>query len=386
MKVALAVDTPNYFGGGNKFAADLIHMLKTQGYEVALCAWVKPLEGSCYPEFLEVEKVYLPSPFSKIVKGKLWKIVFATSSSLKRCMKDFKPDIVINANVEPGVFRGIRNVKKVQYCHFPTELKLLKQDLVHLVYRIPYWYWHYKELSKIDAVVCNSKYTEHIAYLLWKYHVPKERFHVIHPAVDVNIFKGELERENKVCYVGRIDVNKGIDYVIDSFLKLPREMGVSLAIVGGVTETAWSRDYYEKKLKPRVEKLMAENYPVRLACNVPYSEIVQTLLTSKAMLSFNPEEHFGIVPVEAQAAGCPPIVAEGGGQEETVRQGETGYLAKTPEEMTQYLSQLLRDGELWQRMSHAARESAQRFSIENKSKEWKTLLEGLVGAAKDARQ
>jgi len=64
-----------------------------------------------------------------------------------------------------------------------------------------------------------------------------------------------------------------------------------------------------------------------------------------------------------------------------VRQGETGYLAKTPEEMTQYLSQLLRDGELWESMSRAARESAQRFSIENISKEWGALLEGFVRAA-----
>ncbi len=381
MKVALAIDTPNYFGGGNKFTADLIHMLKTIGYEVALCAWAKPVEGSCYREFLDVENVYLPSAFSKLVKGKLLRIVFSTSSSLKRCIRDFGPNIIINANVEPGVFRGVENIPKVQYCHFPTELKLPKQDLVHLVYRIPYWYWHYRELGKMDAVVCNSRYTEHIAYLLWKYHVPKERFHVIYPAVDVKVFKGELERENKICYVGRIDVNKGIDHVIDSFLKLPQELGVSLSIVGGVTQTTWSRDYFEMRLKPRVQKLMDEGYPVRLICDVPYSEIVQTLMTSKAMLSFNPEEHFGIVPVEAQAAGCPPIVAEGGGQEETVKQGVTGFLARTPEDLTQYLSKLLVDGELWQKMSRAARESAQSFSIEKVSKEWEALLEGLVRTA-----
>jgi glycosyltransferase involved in cell wall biosynthesis len=38
------------------------------------------------------------------------------------------------------------------------------------------------------------------------------------------------------------------------------------------------------------------------------------------------EEDFGLVPVEAQACGCPAVALARGGALETVRDGETGVL------------------------------------------------------------
>jgi len=377
MKLAIVVANPNVFAGANKFASDLIGMLKIYEHQVSLCAWTKPVEGQCYDEFLDIEDVYLPSRLSRFVKGTLLRILISSSSALKRCIRNFKPDVVINADVEPAIFRVVKgDVRKIQYCHFPTELKIQKHDLIHLIYRVPYWYVHYKELGNLDAVVCNSRYTRQITYLLWKHYISRNRLHVIHPAVDTKVFAKEMKRENKICYVGRIDEEKGIEYVIDAFLKVYKETGVFLEIVGG--GLIWKRSYFKERLKPRVLDLQRGGVSINLYVDVPYSKIVETLLTSKAMVSFNPEEHFGIVPIEAQAAGCPPIVAKGGGQEETVRHGVTGFLAKSPEEITDYLLLLLRDDELWLKMSQSAREWASRFSRENISREWNDLLEKLV--------
>ena len=41
-------------------------------------------------------------------------------------------------------------------------------------------------------------------------------------------------------------------------------------------------------------------------------------------------EHFGIVPLEAMAAGVPVIAMASGGPLETVKNGETGYLIPEP--------------------------------------------------------
>ncbi|MBS7624494.1 glycosyltransferase family 4 protein [Candidatus Bathyarchaeota archaeon] len=376
MRVAVVVDNPNYFGGGNKFASDLIKMLKMYNHDVALCAWEKPVEGKCYESFLDIEEVYLPSFLTKKIKGKLWKIAFASSSAIKKCMKKFKPNIIINANVEPAAFRGIKAAKKVFYCHFPTELKVYKYTLLYLLYRVPYWFWHYKEIEAIDAIVCNSYYTKNIAYLCWKHHVPKDKFHVIYPAVDISAFRREIRREEKICYVGRIDANKGIDYVIDAFLEVYDKINISLEIVGGVSSQENVR-YYEGILKPRVDALRRKGFPIKLEVNVPYSRIAETLLSSKAMVSFNPEEHFGIVPVEAQAAGCPPIVARGGGQLETVKHCETGFLVENPQEISSYLVALFEDNKLWSKISESARKWASKFSLENIAREWDALLSSL---------
>lgn len=62
--------------------------------------------------------------------------------------------------------------------------------------------------------------------------------------------------------------------------------------------------------------------------HVPDDELPALLGRSRALL-FPGEEDFGIVPVEAQAAGLPVIAYGAGGVRDTVRDGETGVLYET---------------------------------------------------------
>jgi glycosyltransferase involved in cell wall biosynthesis len=73
-------------------------------------------------------------------------------------------------------------------------------------------------------------------------------------------------------------------------------------------------------------------------------------------------EHFGIVTVEAMAAGCVPVVINKGGQGEIVEHGVSGYLWNTIEELKKYTRLLAQDDQLRVRMSDAARERARLFS------------------------
>ncbi|MEJ7764772.1 MAG: glycosyltransferase, partial [Acidimicrobiales bacterium] len=54
------------------------------------------------------------------------------------------------------------------------------------------------------------------------------------------------------------------------------------------------------------------------------------LLAGATALLFPGEEDFGIVPVEAQAAGCPVVALGRGGALDTVSDGETGVLFPEP--------------------------------------------------------
>jgi glycosyltransferase involved in cell wall biosynthesis len=330
---------------------------------------------------MKIENVYLPSKLSKLSKGELFRCTFLSSSALKKCLRNYNPDIIINAIDEPAVFRVAGSaVKKIQYCHFPIELQKLfgfqQYDIPHLIYRIPYLYWLYKELKKLDAVICNSKYTLNAVHLLWKYHIPKNSLDVIHPTINTTLFEKKIKKEHKLCYVGRIAPEKGIEHAIDAFLKINKKTGASFEIIGG--GLVWNRSYYEESVKSRVLKLQGEGIPIKLSVNVSYQQIVETLLTSKLMLSFNPEEHFGIVPIEAQAAGCVPIVARGGGQEETVKHGVTGFLANSPEIIVDYAMSVLNNDKILLKMSQAARESASSFSREEIGQNWINLLNKLA--------
>lgn len=73
-------------------------------------------------------------------------------------------------------------------------------------------------------------------------------------------------------------------------------------------------------------------------------------------------EHFGISTVEAMAAGCVPVLVNKGGQKEIVTHGVNGFLWNDLEELRGYSLRLVRNPELFARMSAAARRRAQDFS------------------------
>lgn len=76
-------------------------------------------------------------------------------------------------------------------------------------------------------------------------------------------------------------------------------------------------------------------------------------------------EAYGLVYLEAQAAGLPVIAFDSGGVAETVRTGETALLVPEPDEeaLAAALTMLLRDGALRENMGAAAR----RFIIEERT-------------------
>jgi len=375
MKISLVILSSNVFSGGNKFTADLASALHDFGHEVAICAWDRPEPNRSYEEFFSIPPDRWFIPGFRYNLGELYRIAFNLTSAVKRCVEQFNPDIVINTTT-PSVLRVVPGTKKrITYVYFPTELKVYRHSLRDELYRSIYWWIHYKTIRNLDAVVCDSDYIRDLTYLLWKCSLAeKTKYHTIYPCVDVHRFEGkEVRRERKVCYVGRIDKNKGIDMVVDAFLKTKETTtNAKLEIVGGVKGSPLAEIYYPS-LVSRLAQIGDEQ--ISLRTDVPDVEIAKTLLSSRCMASFNPEEHFGIVPVEAMAAGTPPIVADGGGQRETVIHGETGYLVHSTDEIAESMKTLLFDDETFERMSSAGRSRATTiFSKEVFAKKWNDFL------------
>lgn len=125
-----------------------------------------------------------------------------------------------------------------------------------------------KTLERIGAVVGITdsilRYHESAGFVFKKrYVIPNivgtEKTNCIHPS---------LKKKN-VLYVGAISKNKGVDFLIDSFLRassIPRE--TKLVLVGGLVDVRVPKNnrvvYLGKKDKNEVHKLMAENYVVVL--------------------------------------------------------------------------------------------------------------------------
>jgi glycosyltransferase involved in cell wall biosynthesis len=157
--------------------------------------------------------------------------------------------------------------------------------------------------ARVDRFVANSA---HVANRIAKYY--RREATVIHPPVDVERFLA-AERVPGDAYLvaGRLVPYKRVDLAVQACTRLGRR----LMVVG------------EGRDRARLESLAGPT--VSFLGRVPSPTLVEQMSTCKALL-FPGEEDFGIVPVEAQAAGAPVIAYGLGGVCDSVIDGVTGVL------------------------------------------------------------
>ncbi len=184
------------------------------------------------------------------------------------------------------------------------------------------------------------------------------RFEVIPNGTDVARFSGavpaSLAPGPKLLFVGRLEERKGFPVALAAFEILAHErVGLRLVVVGdGGARTA--ADRLAPDLRGRVDLAGAvsdRDLPgFHAACDVYLGPA-------------GGGESFGMVLVEAMAAGLPVVVSDIAGYREVVRDGLEGFLvpAGEPAAFAQAAGRLLDDPELSARVASAGRERAAGF-------------------------
>ncbi|HQT27164.1 MAG TPA: glycosyltransferase, partial [Burkholderiales bacterium] len=130
---------------------------------------------------------------------------------------------------------------------------------------------------------------------------------VIHPPVDTAQLSPSGQREDFYLCLGQLVRYKRVDLAVEAFNRL----GLPLVVIG------------EGECMDDLRKIANEN--VKFLGRQPFDAVKDHLERCQALV-FPGVEDFGIVPVEAMAAGAPVIAFAGGGALETVIDGETGIL------------------------------------------------------------
>jgi len=160
--------------------------------------------------------------------------------------------------------------------------------------------WDRCAADRVDIFVCNSR---HVARRIKKYY--RRDAVVINPPVETARFKPSDSLDDYFLVVGRLIPYKRADIVVEAF----NALGLKLKIAGTGTEL----ESLKEKARPNIEFLG----------RVPDGEL-NDLYSRCLALIFPQEEDFGIVPLEAMAAGRPVIAYAKGGALETVVEGKTG--------------------------------------------------------------
>lgn len=164
--------------------------------------------------------------------------------------------------------------------------------------------WDQTAVQRPDFWIANS---QNIAKKLKKFY--RKDSEVIYPGVDLDRFKNSVSdkqsTKNYFLVVSRLLPWKRVDLAVlaCSALKLP------LIVVGDGPDIG------------RLKKIAGES--VQFLGNVSDEKLVSLYGGARALI-MTQEEDFGITALEAQAAGIPVIAYQGGGAQETVRDGKTG--------------------------------------------------------------
>lgn len=218
------------------------------------------------------------------------------------------------------------------------------------------------KLSRFNWIICNSYFTK--KFIDKTYGVKSI---VIYPPVDVAKLAPQ-EKRNLILTVGRFTSffeSKKQEIMIEVFKKLVNQglSGWEFYLVGGLLES--DRNYF-KKLENQVS-----GYPIKLLPNISFSALKKYYGEAKIYWhgkgygedeKKNPElfEHFGISCVEAMAAGAVPIVFDGGGLREIIKDG-SGLLWQLPEDLQNLTRELIGDEDKLLRLSNGAQKRAKDF-------------------------
>lgn len=246
----------------------------------------------------------------------------AVSAMRKLDLSEF--DIIICSTYLHGhqVTKSRPDQVVIAYCHTPpryywSHYELYKKDpgygklnpLVRLA--MPFIVPRQRTLdleaaNSVDAYIANS--TETQARIKKYYNKPST---VIHPPVDVDRFTPARERGNHYVALGRQLPNKRFDLAIAACTKL----GVPLHVFGS---------------GPLHDKLVAMAGPTIQFHTDRHgdasNEAVEAALNTAKGFVFPSDEDFGIVAVEALAAGAPVIAYNKSGTRDIVQDGESGVM------------------------------------------------------------
>lgn len=258
----------------------------------------------------------------------------------------------------------------VHYCHTPP--RMLYDLYGETLKRLGTLKWFFKQWARemrvrdyvaaqrIDVVIANSK---NVAKRIQKYWGRRADY-IIYPPVNVKFFlkAKPWDEEGYFLTVSRLFPEKRIDVLVEVFKKLPDKK----LIVAG---TGPMLKELQKTSPPNVEFIgwVDDETKARL------------YKSAEAVIYIPKDEDFGLVPIEAQAAGTPVIGVKEGGLLESVIDGTTGVLLNATSRH-ELVSELVRTLRTFKKDNFDQRnllENAMRFDVSIFSLHIKSIVESL---------
>ena len=351
MKILIENELFRHQGGTETISIHTYEILKRKGHDVFFFAtdsqpyYEENYEYSkCFPKWIYSTKEYLKNPIKYF-----WN--YEAAHKLEEYIKEIRPDVVhMNLLISPSIIHSCHkmNIPIVFTLHVPAPIcpastymlknQFLCTDIMckdgnywHCILNrcknnsiensvrkalLSYIYYITKSYSKFNKIICCSNALKEYC-LKTNIGINKENIVVINNFLSNQELDTLPNYNNKgyFLYLGRLDKEKGVNYLLQAIKDLPKE--IELHIVGKGKEEEHLKQYAEDNNLNNIKFLGFKN---REEIKDEYQNCIATILPC------NWFENFPTTNMESFINGKPVIASNIGGIPEQVEHNKTGLL------------------------------------------------------------
>jgi glycosyltransferase involved in cell wall biosynthesis len=215
----------------------------------------------------------------------------------------------------------------------------LPEGMSRIIHQIEWWL----TFESVRTICCSNYMRDEVVRI---FELPQDKVDVVPNGIEYELFKIDPEGERirrqfiepdkrMVFFVGRLVYEKGVQTVIEAMPRVLEEVPDLRFLVAGTGP-------HVRALQAMIDEFgMSEK--IKLLGFVDAHNLVKFYKCADLTVVPSLYEPFGMVTLEAMAAGCPVIVAHTGGLKEIVVHEETGLCFKpgNPESLAQAMIRVL---------------------------------------------
>lgn len=217
------------------------------------------------------------------------------------------------------------------------------------------------------VVIVGSKFEKN---LIIKSGVRVKRFEILNIGVDVEEFKDvaanlksvlNINNNKVILFVGRLTKHKGLDTLIKALPAILTKVPEALVLAVGP-------DFGEKEMLTKLAAELKVSDRVVFAGSLDRKKLLSAYKSATVFCLPSRSEAFGIVMIEAMAAGLPVVAANNSAMPEIINDTLNGLLFDTenPNDLADKISLLMSDSNLRQKLiSNSAADVAEKYNWQN---------------------
>ena len=315
--------------------------------------------------------LYKYKGFRRLYESYMMELRF--TKKLQSLSDEICPDFIITS-VEPLIARSISKLrtpaKWIVESHVPMRFTLFESnfyqtiqfDFVHRLYES----FLFRPLKKCDLLVTLT-HGDAADWSKWN----KNTYVIPNP---VTIYPEEIKEptdNNRIIFVGRLNQQKGIDYLIEAFNLIAHECSKWKIDIFGNGELEMSL----------IEKIKALKLEDRITINPPTKHIYDEYMNSQFYVMSSRYEGFPLVLLEALSCGLPCVSFRCiFGPEDIIKDGINGLLVqdRNIKDLSQKILWMCNHPREREEMRICARKTASAFKIEKIMPIWVQLFQHIL--------